>query len=242
MFRDFLKNPFTVLHAISVTMLLSFWTILQLNFSKVPRDKLDNRLRWWAKTLINFIDLKYTVNNPHDFVPENGKPYIVMCNHCSHYDIPLSLVALKGSIRMMAKKELLRIPLWGRAMQLTGFVSIDRFNPRQALKDMNYAKKMMERGIILWIAPEGTRSKTGKLQKLKPGGFRLAIQSGAVIIPMAIKGSNEVMAAKSLQVSRNRNVAITIGNPIDASTYKKSQRDDLMHAFEQEIQGMLADE
>ncbi|MBU2511474.1 1-acyl-sn-glycerol-3-phosphate acyltransferase [bacterium] len=238
MFKDFLKNPLTVLHAIGITLIISAWTIIESYFHPVSQESLDGRLRLWARSLIRFIDLKVTVFNPHRFEIEPAKAYIIMCNHCSHYDIPLSLLALKGSIRMMAKKELLQLPIWGRAMKLTGFVSIDRFNPRQALKDMKYARMMMEKGIVLWIAPEGTRSKTGQLQELKPGGFRLAIDSGATIIPLAIIGSGEVMAAKSLQVSRGKSVDIHIGQPIDASKYTRRQRNDLMEAFETEIRGL----
>ncbi len=239
MFKDFFKNPVTILHAVGITMTISAWTVIELYLHCLPRERLDSRLRLWARSLLSYINLKYTVYNPHQIEIEPGKAYIIMCNHCSYYDIPLSLMAMNGSIRMMAKKELLQIPVWGRAMKLTEFVSIDRANPRQALKDMKYARRMMEKGIILWIAPEGTRSKTGSLQKLKPGGFRLAIDSGATIIPLAIIGSGEVMAAKSLQVTRGKSVDIHIGKTIDAATYTKRQRENLMKVFEAEIRGIM---
>lgn len=235
MLRDFIRNPFTILHAMGITLITSVWTISELAIREIPKPTLDRRLRWWAKKLLDWIDLSYVVHDPHQIKLEKNKPYIVMCNHNSYYDIPLSLVALPGSIRMLAKKELLKIPVWGKAMQLTDFVSIDRFNPRRALKDMKYAKKVMERGTILWIAPEGTRSKSGQLQPFKPGGFRLAIECGATIIPLGIVGSNKVMAAHSLVVKRNKNVEIHVGKPIDASKYNKRQRDQLMQAVEDEI-------
>ncbi len=239
MFRDFFKNPFTILHAAGITLLLSIWTILELFLTKMSREKLDRRLRWWAHSLLNFIDLSYYVHNPNDFKVEKGKSYIIMCNHNSYYDIPLSLVAIKGSVRMMAKKELLKIPVWGQAMKMTEFVSIDRFNPRQALKDMKYAKRIMDNGIILWIAPEGTRSKNGELQELKPGGFRLAIECGATIIPLAINGSSEVMPANSFLVNRGHKVDIHIGKPLDSSEYSKRQRNELMKAYEAEMRAIL---
>lgn len=239
MFKEILRNPFTVLHALLITFSMSAWTMLQLSFSRLSREKLDQRLRWWAGSLLRFIKLDYTIHNPHQTTLEKGKPYIIMCNHCSYYDIPLSLMALPGSIRMLAKKELLQIPIWGNAMKMTEFVSIDRFNPRQALKDMNYARKVMENGIILWIAPEGTRSATGELQPFKPGGFRLALQCAATIIPVAIEGSNRVMAARSMVVKRGQHVDIHIGRPIDASQFNKRQRDELAGVVENEIRSML---
>jgi 1-acyl-sn-glycerol-3-phosphate acyltransferase len=239
MFKDFLHNPLTILHAIGLTLLISIWTMIELSFRKIPRDAIDNRLRWWAKRLLKYVNLTYIVHNSGQVVLEKGKRYIIMCNHCSHYDIPLSLVALPGSIRMLAKKELLQIPIWGRAMKITDFVSIDRFNPRQALQDMKYAKRMMEKGIMLWIAPEGTRSPNGELQPFKPGGFRLAIESGATIIPLGIIGTGQVMQAKSFVVNRDRTVTIRIGKPIDASTYAKRQRDLLIQAVEREIRDLV---
>jgi 1-acyl-sn-glycerol-3-phosphate acyltransferase len=242
MFKDFLQNPFTILYAMGITLMVSLWTILELSVRKIPREILDKRLRWWAKRLIDFIKLKVTIHNPHQIAFENGKAYIVMCNHNSHYDIPLSLLSLPGSMRMLAKKELLQIPVWGRAMRLTDFVSIDRFNPRQALKDMKYAKRVMEKGTVLWIAPEGTRSVTGELQPFKPGGFRLAIECGATIIPLGIIGSNKVMAAKSFIVNKNGAVDIHVGKPIDASHYNKRQRDQLLKEVETEIRNLVTND
>ncbi len=239
MFKDFLHNPLTVLYVIGITLLISAWTILELTFRKVTREKVDRRLKWWAKKLLRFIKLSYAVHDHHQLNLEKGKAYIVMCNHCSHYDIPLSLVSLPGSIRMLAKKELMQFPIWGKAMHLTDFVSIDRFNPRQALKDMRHAKRVMEQGTILWIAPEGTRSVNGKLQPFKTGGFRLAIECGATIIPLGIVGSDKVMAAKSLIVNKKRKVDIYIGKPIDASSFSKRQRDQLMQEVQAEIQDLL---
>lgn len=242
MFKDLFKNPFTIFHAVFITISVSLLTIIEQLVGIATRSKIDNRLRWWSKSLLKFIDLEFKVLNPYNTEFEENKAYIVMCNHCSYYDIPLSLMALPGSIRMLAKKELLKIPVWGKAMRRTDFVSIDRFNPRQALKDMKYAKTVMERGIILWIAPEGTRSVDGKLQKLKPGGFRLAIETGATIVPLGIKGSEKIMATNSFKVKRGSNVEVRIGRAIDASTYNKRQRDELMEAVEKELKKLVQPE
>ena len=240
MLRDFIRNPYTIIHAIGITLFVSSWTILELTFRRIPRSVLDKRLRWWARKLLNRIDLQYRVHNPHQVEIEAGKATIVMCNHTSYYDIPLSLMALHGSIRMLAKKELLKIPVWGKAMQLTGFVSIDRFNPRRALKDMKYAKGVMENGIVLWIAPEGTRSKDGQLQSFKPGGFRLAIECGATIIPLGIQGSHRIMHANSLVVKRKVDVDVHIGQPIDAAGYSKKERDQLAKDVETAIRELIS--
>ena len=99
--------------------------------------------------------------------------------------------------------------------------------------------KLMEKGIALWIAPEGTRSVSGQLQSLKPGGFRLAIQCGATIIPLGIVGGDKVMAAKSLVVKKGEKVDLFIGKPIDASKYNKRQRVELTKVVEEEIRSLV---
>lgn len=239
MLKEFFRNPLIILHALFITMAYSFWTVLQLSFKKVPHKTLDERLRQWSKKLLDFIHVDFKVHNPHGTTLTADKPHIVMCNHSSYYDIPLSVLAVPGSIRMIAKKELLDIPVWGKAMQLSNFVSIDRFNPRQALKDMKYAKKIMEKGIVLWIAPEGTRSRNGELLPFKPGGFRLAIECGATIIPLGIRGSGDIMAARSWIIHKNRTVHIHLGKPIETAHLTKKDRQKLMEMVDEQIRSLI---
>jgi len=151
-----------------------------------------------------------------------------MVNHRSHYDIPLSFVSLPGSIRMLTKNELFKIPIWGKGMKAAEFISIDRKNLEQALKDLDEARRLMLSGIVLWVAPEGSRSRTGKLGEFKKGGFMLALQTGAIIIPVGIKGSETILPPDSLDFYLNRKVDITIGEPLDAALYNVDQRDALM--------------
>lgn len=120
------------------------------------------------------------------------------------------------------------------------FVALDRKNPRQAIKDIRYAKTLMEQGIVFWIAPEGTRSRTGKLQRFKTGGFKLSMEAGATIIPIGIVGSGEVMAAKSLRINKGKHVDIHIGRPVDSSKYSRKNREDLILNVESQIRHMTS--
>jgi 1-acyl-sn-glycerol-3-phosphate acyltransferase len=164
-----------------------------------------------------------------------------MVNHRSHYDIPLSFVSLPGSIRMLTKKELFTIPIWGKGMKAAEFISIDRKNLEQALKDLDEARKLMQSGIVLWVAPEGSRSRTGKLGEFKKGGFMLALQTGAIIIPVGINGSETILPPESLDFFLNRKVEITIGEPIDAALYNVEQRDTLMQDVHRSIEGLIGE-
>lgn len=158
-----------------------------------PRSYADRLFRWWALKLLQTVRLNYTVHNPHGVCLKPNTPYIVMSNHRSHYDIPLIVMAIPGSIRMLTKKELFKVPIWGPALRVAEFVSIDRHNLEQAKKDLKRARESMESGIVLWIAPEGTRSRTGRLGAFKKGGFIMAIEAGATILPVGIRGSEKIL-------------------------------------------------
>jgi 1-acyl-sn-glycerol-3-phosphate acyltransferase len=193
-----------------------------------PRWYGDKWLRWWAGRLVDAVGIKYTVIDPHQVRFEPGKRYIVMGNHRSHYDIPLSVMAIPGSVRMLTKKELFKVPLWGKGMTAGEFISIDRHDFEQAKKDLAAARAKMEDGIVLWIAPEGTRSHTGRMGPFKKGGFVMAIESGATIIPMGIQGSEKVLPPKTLDFILDQKVRIEIGSPIEASEYTLENKEDLM--------------
>jgi 1-acyl-sn-glycerol-3-phosphate acyltransferase len=186
---------------------------------------MDEYSRRWATNILKLIKLTYTVVDPHQLTLNSNRAYIVMSNHASLYDIPLIMLALPGSIRMMAKKELFRVPIWGRAMKHSEFIPIDRSHGRRALRDLKYAKKKLEDGIVIWIAPEGTRSRTGRLQPFKKGGFMLAKQANAIIIPVGIRGAGKILPPKTLDLHIKEHVEIHLGKPIDTTEYKVTDRD-----------------
>jgi len=152
---------------------------------KLSRERADKIMRSFGKHMLRHVKLSYKVVNPHQINFSENKRYIIMLNHSSLYDIPLTFVAIPKSIRMISKKELLRIPLFGKAMKSAEHIFIDRKDREQAIKDLHLAKQKMESGLIVWVAPEGTRSKTGELGEFKKGGFITAIQAGATIVPIS---------------------------------------------------------
>ncbi len=141
---------------------------------------------------------------------------------------------------MLTKKELFRVPIWGRGLTAGEFISIDRHNRRQAFRDLEEARKKMESGIILWVAPEGTRSRDGSLGAFKKGGFMLALQTGATIVPVGIRGAHDVLPARSLALRLGQEAEVHVGEPIDASVYSIEQRDHLMAAVEAQIRRLAA--
>ncbi len=223
-----------------VTLWISVINIYRVRRGLYRREECDALLRWWSQKLLKFSDLSHEVHDPHGFQPAKDRAHIIMINHSSMYDIPLTFVSMPGSIRMLAKKELFQVPLWGTAMRVGEFVSIDRHNRRQAFKDLEEARKKMESGIILWVAPEGTRSRSGKLQPFKKGGFVLALQTKAIIVPVGIRGAFDVLPPGTLNFNTGRRLEFHVGRPIDASQFSRKSMDDLMERVREEMKELAA--
>jgi 1-acyl-sn-glycerol-3-phosphate acyltransferase len=209
------------------------------NVNNGSRAGVDQVTRDWSEHLFKYVKLTYKVFNPHSVQVHPRQAYIVMSNHESLYDIPLVFVSMReGSIRMIAKKELFRIPYFGRILKKADFVFIDRQNTQSAIKALEKVKKNMEEGVIPWIAPEGTRSRDGALGKFKKGAFMLALQTNAIIIPMGIRGSRNVLPPKTIDFHLNQKVEIHIGEPIDSRQYSVETRDQLLKKVREQIEAL----
>jgi 1-acyl-sn-glycerol-3-phosphate acyltransferase len=225
-----------LLRSVYATLRITVATLFDVYRGAYRREVGDRRLRWWSSRLLELVRARcVVVGDPGAALPR-GRPLIVMSNHSSLYDIPLLFVALPGSIRMLTKKELFRVPVWGRGLAAGEFVSIDRHDHAQALKDLDVARQKMSSGISLWIAPEGTRSRDGQLGEFKKGGVMLAIQTGATIVPVGIRGSREILPPKTFfDVRLGCAPEVHVGEPIDASDYTVKRRDELIAVLRERI-------
>jgi 1-acyl-sn-glycerol-3-phosphate acyltransferase len=144
-----------------------------------------------------------------------GQAVVLMSNHQSHLDIPILFVSFGGRLRMVAKRELFRIPLFGPAMRRAGIVEVDRSGDRdKARAAMSNAAEAIAGGTSIWIAPEGTRSEDGRLGAFKKGGFLLAKQARAPIVPVAVDGSRHILPKHARSMQSGVPVKVTFGRPI----------------------------
>ena len=229
-----------ILRSIAVTLAITIPTVVEVARGRYRREDGDRRLRWWSLRLLGFVGLRCRVVGTDGAAIPAGRPVILMSNHSSLYDIPLIFTALPGSIRMLTKKELFRVPIWGRGLAAGEFISIDRKDRQQAIRDLAVARDKMSSGIVLWVAPEGTRSRDGRLGEFKKGGFMLALETGATIIPIGIRGAAGVLPAKSLRFELGREAEVRIGTPIEASGYTVERRDELMEHVADAIRELAA--
>lgn len=221
-----------ILFSIASTGKYCLLTLYHALFSKrnteVLRPKVDNVIHRWGKSLVRCVRLHWAVKGDFESQIEPGRRVIILANHSSAYDIPLIFAALPGSIRMISKKELFKVPLLSSAMKAAEILSVDRQNRQQAIQDLAIAKRKMESGIRICMFPEGTRSKTGELLPLKKGAIRLAIDTNAVIIPVAIQDIYKVLPEKKwLDMRLNQEVTVNVGKAIDCRDYAVDQRNEL---------------
>ncbi len=235
-----LRRAAVVLGSVGLTALYSLLVLLRALFGKLDRRIVDKYCREWSTALLKLVRTSLTVRGE---VPDfnDGRRYIIMSTHASHYDIPVSFVSLPGSIRMLAKKELFMIPLLGQAMAAAEFPSIDRSNRQNAVRDLDRARAMMESGIVLWAAPEGTRSPDGNLLPFKKGCFHLALDTEAVIVPVAIRGIHRVLPARSMQINLGQPVDVRVGTPIDTAGKSKEDLAGVMEEVRQRLEELLGD-
>jgi 1-acyl-sn-glycerol-3-phosphate acyltransferase len=144
-----------------------------------------------------------------------GVTYVFCVNHQSHMDIPVVLAALPIPFRFAAKKELFRIPFLGWHLRRSGHIPIDRENPHAAVKAFRRASRKLFGGVSLVFFPEGGTSFDGRIKPFKAGGFVLAGQSQASVVPVTIRGSRSVLAPRTYHV-RGGSVEVTLGEPIPA--------------------------
>lgn len=227
------------LRAASLTLRIIVPTLVDAATSRLSTERSDERIRWWATRVLAQADATLTVHGVEN-VPAD-EPLVIMSNHRSYYDIPVVYASVPGSIRMVAKKELFRVPLFGSAMRKTGFIEVNRQERNAARASLKASQDLLATGTRVWIAPEGTRTKTGKLGPFKAGGFHLALDAGVRILPMAITGTEQAMSATSFNVQRGAVLSARILPPIDAPSYGHARRKDLTADVRAAIAGALGE-
>ena len=233
-------NAWIITMSILYTINTCLRAVIKNTLGAITRTWCDQELQRWTRRMVKLLRIHTKIINPHNVTPQQGQPTIIMCNHSSLFDIPLSyLVFPKHSIRMLAKKELGQIPIFGAASRAAEFPFIDRHNRRQAIKDLQNLDQLMRSGIVMWIYAEGTRSKDGKLQPFKKGGFITAIQTKATIIPVNICGAASIVPSKTLNFKRDQKVEIHIGQPINAQEYTLENKEELIEKTFQIISSLV---
>jgi 1-acyl-sn-glycerol-3-phosphate acyltransferase len=190
-------------------------TALEALTGRGRRETHDRRLHAFGQRVMARADIHLTVEGA-DKVPLD-RAFVYMSNHQSHMDIPVLYATVPSpTLRMVAKSELFRIPLFGRAMRVGEMVEVDRSGDRaRAVASLARAGELIASGVSVWIAPEGHRTRDGRLGPLKKGGFHLAREAGADIVPVAINGTYDILPPGTTSMQRGVAVEVTFGVPIE---------------------------
>ena len=194
--------------------------------------------RWWARGVLGAAGVKVRAHLHAPLDPKQS--YVFMPNHLSTVDIWAVFVAVPVPLRFIAKKQLGWIPIFGWAMRAGRFIFIDRQNASAARRSIEEAAKKIHSGVSVVIFPEGTRSRDGRLGLFKKGAFHLAINSGAQVVPVAIRGSREIMKRGSALIHGGV-VDIELGAPIATTGMGPSDRDLLLEQVRARVVEMLGE-
>ncbi len=137
---------------------------------------------------------------------------VVVSNHESQAD-PFLISHLPWEMKWLGKASLFRIPVVGWSMSLAGDVPVHRGSHRSAKGAMDRCAQWLERGVPVMIFPEGTRSRDGRLLPFKDGAFRLALDSNAQILPVAVCGTRKALPKHSWKFGFTR-ALVAVGTPI----------------------------
>jgi 1-acyl-sn-glycerol-3-phosphate acyltransferase len=189
--------------------------------------------RIWAKMILWTARVKVRVYGLEHV--QTGTPYVLCANHQSHMDTPIVLAALPFQFRFTPKKQLFRYPFLGWHLRRSGHVPIDRENPRAAVRSLRQAAESIRGGSPVVIFPEGGTSRDGSINPFKGGGFMLAVQAHAQVVPVTIRGSRPVLVPKTYHV-KGGSVEVIIGRPISsegesAADLAKRVREEIVLTF-----------
>lgn len=206
-----------------------------LGVERKPGGVYDRATKRWARNAL------WAAGTPCRVVGLEGiplhQPLVFACNHQSWFDIFQLAAVLPGSLRFVAKKELERIPLLGRAMRKAGHVFIDRQNRERAFSAYDEAAEGIRAGISAVVFPEGTRSRTGELLPFKKGPFVLAIAAQVPLVPAYSAGTFTLMPKGSLRL-RPHPIALLFGQPIDTTRMTYDDRERLSAETRRAIEGL----
>lgn len=182
---------------------------------------------WGAETWLKACGARVKVSGLENL--RDDEQYVFISNHRSYLDTATLFRYTGKRMGIVAKKELLKVPVLGQGMHFVNIIAIDRSNPERARRSMESARQVMENGYSFGVFAEGTRAMPGELLPFKKGAFHLALQTGRKIVPVAIEHSDRMMG-KRTGVAYPGTIEMALLPPIDVKDYSDSEIFELLAA------------
>lgn len=183
------------------------------------RPTVDKEIKDWLRPLIDMAGVDFVVQG-QEKIPVD-EPVIFTPNHAGAFDIPAIVLTAPNSPIFMAKKELGQIPLLKAWMDAVDCVFVDRSNKQSAHSSLQQAIDAVADGRSLVIFPEGTRSKTGELGEFRGGAMKIAMETGAKVVPVLIEGTRARLEETGNVTSGT--VYVTYLDPIETKGLSKEE-------------------
>lgn len=195
-----------------------------LRVKSVPGGWYDRAGRGWSRAILRAAGTPVIVRHAERVPPP---PVVFCCNHASMFDIWALAATIPTTVRFVAKKELLKVPLFGRALRAAGHITIDRQNRQAAFDAYEEAALAIRGGLSAAVFPEGTRSRTGELLPFKKGPFVLAIAAQVPIVPVYVSSTYDILPKGRLRL-RPKPIVLEYGTPIATAGLTYEERNMLL--------------
>ncbi len=171
----------------------------------------------WGSLYVHLNPLWHRRVEGRERLPWSG-PAVIVSNHLSLVDVPV-LFGLYRPFKWVSKSSVFRVPFLGWNMSLNGYVPITRGAADSVRRMMARCRELLAEGSPVLLFPEGTRSPDGRLQPFKEGAFRLAMDAGVPVVPVALSGTGDTLPKHGM-IMRNRMYAVVrVLEPIDPAGY-----------------------
>ncbi|WP_320055343.1 lysophospholipid acyltransferase family protein [Algoriphagus halophytocola] len=227
---------YSILVFFALLLLLGLFIVIPVSISPAAGKLSFFFIRVWAKTWSFLSGIRYEIHGKEFIEPH--KPYIYIFNHRSFLDAAVIPISIPQQIRAIGKKELAKIPLFGWVVGKVA-IWVDRTDAESRRKSIAKLVTFLSQGISAVVAPEGTRNDSDAiLLPFKTGAFRLAVETGIPILPMAILGADKIMKRGSLLL-RPGKVHIHFSTPIYPPGPSGSAVPNLAEKCRSRLEGMI---
>lgn len=192
--------------------------------------------KFWSRINLFFTGVRVRVKGLENIDP--GRPYIIMSNHQSYFDVWALIGYMPLQLRWVMKKELRKVPFFGYGCARMGHIYVDRGKSEKAKKSLEAAGEKIRAGASVVFFPEGTRSPDGKLLHFKKGGFVVALAAGAQILPITVNGGSFILPRGTWK-NRSGTIVINIHPPMTVDSYTYETKGALMDEVRKVIESKL---
>jgi 1-acyl-sn-glycerol-3-phosphate acyltransferase len=220
--RALLAYPMMVLQTLIFIVPITVMTLFRI---PIPPDSFVGRGgHWWSYWVLKAAGVKLVVRNPERVSRTESRVYV--SNHVSWFEI-FALATVVDRYRFVAKSEIRRVPLFGKAAGEVAAIYIERGNRKAAFTAYEEAAARIKGGLNVVVFPEGTRGRTYELRPFKKGPFVLAIAAQVPIVPVMCWGSREVQAKGEIAI-HSGTIELTFLEPVETKGMIYDDREKLV--------------